>query len=202
MYGTGVQDGRRLKHRSCPPVQESKNPPLSSMLLLRLLQKLVRTLNSDGTPGQVAVGIALGSALGLTPLFNLHNLLIVAAVFLLNLSFPAAMLGWIFFAPIGFLFDPWFDAIGEALLADAAALVPMWTTLYNVPVVPLSNYNNTVVLGSLIGWLVLVVPIFLLARWGVGWYRAKILPRLLKTRLFKFVRASKLYNLFQLFQTD
>jgi uncharacterized protein (TIGR03546 family) len=172
------------------------------MLLLRLLQKLVKTLNSDGTPGQVAVGIALGSALGLTPLVNLHNLLIIAGVFLLNVSFPAAMLGWIFFAPIGFLLDPWFDAIGRALLADTAALVPMWTTLYNMPVVPLSNYNNTVVLGSLIGWVVLVVPIFYGARWGVGLYRAKVLPRLLETRLFKVVRASKLYNVYQLFQTD
>jgi len=172
------------------------------MLLLRLLQKLIKTLNSEGTPGQVAVGIALGSALGLTPLVNLHNLLIVAAVFLLNVSFPAAMLGWILLTPVGFLLDPWFDAIGDALLADSAALVPVWTTLYNMPVVPLSNYNNTVVLGSLIGWAVLVVPIFYLSRWGVGWYRARILPRLLETKLFKVVRASKLYNVYQLFQTD
>jgi len=172
------------------------------MLLLRLLQKLIKTLNSDGTPGQVAVGIALGSALGLTPLLNLHNLLILAAVFLFNVSFPAAMLGWILFTPVGFLLDRWFDAIGGALLAGAAPLTPLWTALYNIPVVPLSNYNNTVVLGSLIGWVVLVVPIFYLARWGVAWYRAKILPRLLATKLFKVVKASKLYNVYQLFQTD
>ncbi len=172
------------------------------MLLLRLLQRLVKTLNSDGTPGQVALGIAIGSALGLTPLVNLHNLLIIGAVFLFNVSFPAAMLGWIAFAPIGFLFDPWFDAIGNAFLADATSLVPLWTTLYNVPVVPLSNYNNTVVLGSLVGWVVLFAPIFFVARLGVARYRTHVLPRLLNTRIFKFIRASKLYNLYQLFQTD
>lgn len=172
------------------------------MLLLRLLQKLVRTLNSDGTPGQVAVGIAMGSALGLTPLVNLHNVLIIAAAFLLNVSLPAVMLGWILFAPIGFLFDPWFDALGRVLLADTPGLVPMWTALYNIPVVPLSNYNNTVVLGSLIGWIILAAPIFYLARWGVGSYRTKVLPRLLDTKVFKLMKASKLYNLYQLFQTD
>jgi len=52
------------------------------MLPLKLLQQLVRTLNSDGTPGQVAAGIALGAAFGLTPL------------------------------PAGFALDPLFDAIG------------------------------------------------------------------------------------------
>lgn len=172
------------------------------MLLLRFLQRLVKTLNSDGTPGQVALGIAMGSALGLTPLVNLHNLLIIGAVFLFNVSFPAAMLGWIVFAPIGFLFDPWFDAIGNALLTDATSLVPLWTALYNVPVIPLSNYNNTVVLGSLVGWVVLFAPIFFVARLGVAWYRTQVLPRLLNTRIFKFVKASKLYNFYQLFQTD
>ena len=72
----------------------------------------------------------------------------------------------------------------------------------NVPVIPLSNYNNTVVLGSLVGWVVLFAPIFFVARLGVAWYRTQVLPRLLNTRIFKFVRASKLYNFYQLFQTD
>ena len=162
----------------------------------------MKTLNSDGTPGQVAVGIALGSALGLTPLLNLHNLIVVAAVFLLNVSLPAAMLGWILFTPMGFALDPWFDTVGRALLAETPGLVPLWTTLYNVPVVPLSNYNNTVVLGSLIGWIVLVLPIFYVARWAVGVYRTKVLPRLRRTAIFRMVKASKLYNLYQLFETD
>ena len=86
------------------------------MLLIRIIQKLVRTLNSDGTPGQVALGIALGSAFGLTPIGNLHNLLILAVVFIFNVSFPAAMLGWIFFAPVGFLLDPVFNGCTGILI--------------------------------------------------------------------------------------
>lgn len=172
------------------------------MLLLRLLQKLVKTLNSDGTPTQVAVGIAMGSALGVTPLLNLHNLLIIAAVFLFNVSVPAAMLGWIVFTPVGFILDPWFHAIGGWLLADSPGLVSVWTALYNMPVVPLSNYNNTVVLGSLVGWIALVLPIFYGARWGVGRYRAHVLPRIRNSRIFRIVKASKLYNIYQLFRVD
>jgi uncharacterized protein (DUF2062 family) len=43
------------------------------LTLLELLQSLVKTLHSDGTPTQIAAGVALGAALGLTPIANLHN---------------------------------------------------------------------------------------------------------------------------------
>ncbi len=172
------------------------------MLLLRLLQRLITTLNSEGTPAQVASGIALGSVLGLTPLLNLHNLIVLGIIFLFNVSFPAAMLGWILFAPLGFLFDPVFHAIGDGLLGGAGALVPVWTALYNLPVIPLSNYNNTVVLGSLVGWMALVFPVYFLAKRGVAAYRAKVLPRIRQSRFFKVMKASKLYNIYRLFHAE
>ena len=172
------------------------------MLLLRLLQRLIATLNSEGTPAQVASGIALGSLLGLTPLFNLHNLLVLGVIFLFNVSFPAAMLGWVFFAPVGFLLDPVFHRIGEALLGGAGVLRPVWTALYNLPVIPLFNYNNTVVLGSLVGWLLLVVPIYMLAKRGLAAYRTRVLPRIQQSRFFKVMKASKLYSLYRLFRAE
>lgn len=172
------------------------------MLLLKLLQQLIKTLNSEGTPGQVAAGIALGSVLGLTPLVNLHNLVAAAAIMLSNVSFPAAMLGWVLFLPAGFALDPLFDQVGQALLIRAAPLESLWTGLANVPVIPLSNFNNTIVLGSFVSWALLTVPVYLLARWGVGQYRIKVFPRLASTRLFQAVRASRVYNLYRLFQTD
>jgi uncharacterized protein (TIGR03546 family) len=172
------------------------------MLLIRLLQKLVATLNSEGTPAQVAAGIALGSIFGLTPLVNLHNVLMFACIAVFNVSFPAAMLGWIIFQPIGFLLDPVFDSVGTALLIRTPDLVPTWTTLYNLPVVPLSNYNNTVVLGSLMGWVVLGVPIFFAARFGVARYREVVLSRLKRTKIYQVVKASKIYNVYRLFRPE
>ena len=168
--------------------------------LLKLLQSLVRALHSEGTPQQVAAGIALGSALGLTPLLSLHNLLIVAAIFLLRVSVPGAILGWLIALPLGFLLDPLFDTAGSALLIDAGPLQPVWTAIYNTPVLSLSNVNNTVVLGSVVAWLLLAFPIFLLARAGVRRYRATLGPRIERSRAVRAVRATKLYNLFRLFQ--
>ncbi len=168
--------------------------------LLKLFQSFVRALHSDGTPQQVAAGVALGAALGLTPLLSLHNLLIVAAIFLLRVSVPGAILGWLVMLPVGFLLDPLFDAVGSALLIDTGGLQPVWTAIYNTPVLSLSKVNNTVVLGSVVGWVALAFPIYLLARAAVRGYRATLGPRIERSRVVRAVRATKLYNFYRLFQ--
>ncbi len=172
------------------------------MTILSLVQKLVKTLNSEGTPGQVAVGIALGAALGLTPLMNLHNLLILLAAMVLQVTFPAVLLGWALFLPLGFLLDPLFHEVGTLLLMDAGGLRPIWTALYNAPVMALTGFNNTVVLGSFVSWVLLFTPIYFAARWGVARYRETIYRRLERSRLFKAVKASKAYNLYRLFRPE
>ena len=169
------------------------------MLVLKLIQSLFKALHSEGTPGQLAAGLALGSILGLTPLFNLHNAVVFALIMVLNVSFAGAMLGWAVFVPVGFLLDPVFDWIGRTLLLDTPALRPVWTALYNAPVVPLTNFNNTIVLGSLVFALVAWLPLFFASRWGVVRYRATVAERVKRSALYRTVVASKLYNLYRLF---
>jgi uncharacterized protein (TIGR03546 family) len=167
--------------------------------LLKLLQSLVKTLHSDGTPGQIAAGVALGAALGLTPIANVHNVLIVLLLAVLNVSFAAGLFAWALFVPVGFLLDPVFDRIGRALLVDTPALQPLWTTWDNTPGLALTNFNNTVVLGSIVGWLVLAPPIFALSRVGVIRYRATVGARVRSTALYKAITASRAYNVYRWF---
>jgi uncharacterized protein (TIGR03546 family) len=169
------------------------------LTLLKLIQSIIRTLHSEGTPGQVALGIALGSALGLTPLLNVHNLVILSCIVLLNVSFGGGMLGWALFVPVGFILDPLFHAVGLRLL-QSPALREMWTAWYNTPWLPFTNFNNTVVLGSVVGWIVLTVPIFFGARWGVARYRATIGERVRQSKVYKAITASQVYNWYRIFR--
>jgi uncharacterized protein (TIGR03546 family) len=169
------------------------------LALLKLIQSLIKTLHSAGTPGQVAAGMALGSALGLTPLMNVHNLVIFSLLVLLNVSFGGGMLGWMLFVPVGFLLDPVFDSIGSQLLL-APSLRPLWTDWTNTPVLPFTNFNNTIVLGSFVAWVVLAVPIFFAARYGVAKYRATVGERVRQSRWYKAVTASQVYNVYKLFR--
>jgi uncharacterized protein (TIGR03546 family) len=169
--------------------------------LIKLIQSIIKTLHSAGTPGQVAAGMALGSALGLTPLMNLHNLIVLSLLVLLNVSFGGGMLGWALFVPVGFLLDPLFHAVGLQLL-QAESLRGFWTTLTNAPVIPWTNFNNTVVLGSVIFWLVMAIPIFFAARYGVARYRATVGERVRQSRFYKAVTASKVYDVYRLFRPE
>ncbi len=172
------------------------------MLVLKLLQSLVKALHSEGTPGQVAAGIALGSILGLTPLVNLHNLIVAALILMLNVSVPGALLGWALTVPLGFALDPAFDAVGQQLLMDTPALAPLWTTLANTPVVPLTNFTNTVVMGSLASALLLVTPIYFGSRWAVRRYRETLGERVKQSGLYRAMTASRLYGIYRMFRPD
>ena len=167
--------------------------------LIKLMQSLIGALHSEGTPGQLAAGIVLGSFLGLTPLVNIHNAVIFAALVLLNVSFAGGMLGWALFIPFGFLLDPLFDWIGHTLLFTPS-LTPFFTSLYNMPIVPLTNFNNTVVLGSFVFAVVLAVPLYVAARLGVTRYRATIGARVRQSRFYQTVMASKVYNVYKMFR--
>ncbi len=170
------------------------------LALLKFLQSLVKTLHSDGTPNQIAAGFALGAALGLTPLVNLHNLIVIILLALLNVSFGAGLLGMVVFVPVGFMLDPVFDQIGRSLLVDSPSLRPFWTALDNTPILALAHLGNTVVLGSLLGWIVLALPIFFGCRLFVHRYRATIAPWLEKTRIYQSVVASQFFNVYRWFQ--
>ena len=167
--------------------------------LVKLIQSLIGALHSEGTPGQLALGIALGSIMGLTPLMNIHNAIVFAAIVLLNVSFAGGMLGWALFVPIGFLLDPLFDWIGHQVLM-AESLRGVWTSLYNTPIVPLTNFNNTIVLGSLVFSLLLLVPLFFATRWAVARYRVTVGERVRQSKFYRAVMASKVYTVYKMFQ--
>lgn len=168
--------------------------------ILKLLQSLFNTLHSEGSPAQIAGGIALGAALGLTPLVNVHNLVVVLLLMVFNVSFGAGLLAWGLFVPVGFALDPVFDRIGRTLLLETPALTPTWTAWYNTPGMPYTNFNNSIVLGSVVAWLVLFLPLFAASWWLVLLYRRTWGERVKRSRFYKTLAASKAYNFYRMFE--
>jgi uncharacterized protein (TIGR03546 family) len=170
------------------------------LALLKLLQSLAKTLHSEGTPTQIGLGVALGAALGLTPIANAHNLLVLLLLAVLNVSFGAGMLAWGVFVPVGFMLDPLFDRVGQWLLVDVTSLRPVWTVWDNTPILALTNFNNTVVLGSVVVWLALFVPIWFASRLAVIRYRLTLGERIRNSHFYKVLSASQVYNVYRWFR--
>jgi uncharacterized protein (TIGR03546 family) len=109
------------------------------------------------------------------------------------------MLGMALFTPLGFLLDPLFDKVGLALLS-APGLQRLWTGWYNIPLVPFTNFNNSVTLGSFVLWVVLALPIYVGAKVGIARYRATYGARVMNSRFMKGLKASKVYNVYSWFR--
>ena len=123
-----------------------------------------------------------------------------ALLAVLNVSFGAGMLAWAVFVPVGFMLDPLFHRVGHWLLIDATSLRPLWTTWDNTPVLAVTNFNNTVVLGSVVIWLLLFVPIYLASRFAVVRYRATLGERVRQSHFYKVLSASQAYNVYRWFR--
>lgn len=170
------------------------------LALLKLIHSIAKTLHSEGTPAQIAGGVALGAALGLTPLMNLHNAVVVILLCIINVSFGAGLLGMALFAPLGFLFDPVFDRVGRTLLMDMPSLRPMFVWIDEQPVLAFANLTNTVVLASVVAWLVAFLPIFLLTRLLVLRYRASIGAWFVKSPVYRALSATKAVDVYNWFR--
>jgi uncharacterized protein (TIGR03546 family) len=164
--------------------------------MIAMLAKLLKALNSDSAPGQVALAFALAVITGLTPLFSLHNILILLIACILRINFGAFILGTLFFSGLAYLIDPAAVSMGESILTNASYQV-FWTDLYQSDFWRATRFNNTLVLGSLVVALIAFIPVLLLSRWLILAYRHKLMAWVDKLKIIKLLKASKFYKVYQ-----
>lgn len=162
-------------------------------LILKQLFALVKLLNSETGQNQIAAGVAAGFILGMTPALSLQSILVFLCLFFFRIQIGMAFLSAFFFAFIAWLLDPVFHQVGTAVLS-MGALEGVFTTLYNMPIIPFTRFNNSVVMGSGVIALLLSPLIFFLSRSLVVKYRATVVAKLKQTKLWKAVQATSFYK--------
>lgn len=165
---------------------------------LSILANLAKLLQGGGDPRHVAAGFALGAAWGLVPKGNLFSVAFILLFFLFQVDKGVALLSALIFTTAGYLLDGPAHGIGLALLS-AGALKPLWTWLYGLPVVPLTRFNNTVVLGNLAMGIALYVPLYLIGKKGAVYYQERFAPVVAKWPLVKAVTGLRVVQLYRRF---
>ncbi|KAA3610526.1 MAG: TIGR03546 family protein [Calditrichaeota bacterium] len=161
---------------------------------MQFIGKLITILHSGASPAQIAGGFVLGMIVGLTPFWSLHNLLVLFVIIILNVNIAISIASFALFSLFAYLFDPLFHSFGYFLLVDLSFMQGFYTMLYNIQIVALSRFNNTVVMGSLVTSLILLIPVFGLTKNGVIKYRDTVLERFEKLKVVKAVKGTKLYG--------
>ncbi len=139
-----------------------------------IINKLFNILRYEVSPSQISLSLILGMFLGFLHLSNLLSLFIIMLILLLNVNISISLIGLIIFWLLSILFNSLFHNIGYALLVDATLLKGFWTLLYNLPIVPLTKFNNTIVMGGLVFSIVFTIPVFILSRFVVIKYRKNL----------------------------
>lgn len=165
-------------------------------LIMRYVAKLLKALASEASPGQIAGGIILGMIIGLTPVSSLHNVFIVLLILVLKVNIGMAILSFTIFSGIAYLADPLFHSFGVWLL-EMESMQQTWTNMYNNEWIALTNFYNTVVIGSFVTAILLCIPTFPLAKYGVVQYREHIHEKVQKLKLVKAFKTTRFYTIYQ-----
>ena len=163
--------------------------------MLTMIAKLLKALNSEASPSQISLAFVLGMILGLTPLWSMHNILVVSLALVLRINLTGFLLSWGVFSGFAYLLDPAFVALGENLLTNTD-LKATWSSLYVSDVWRVTRFNNTLVLGSLLVSLGLAIPAFFIFNFLIRQYRDKIFAWVQKSKLMHMLKANKLYKLY------
>jgi len=137
------------------------------------LRIFVRLLRAGGTPNGLALGFALGMMLGLLPKGNLTALGLSLLVLALEVNLTAVAAATLLFSWVAVATDPLAHRLGWAILT-LPSCQSAFAKLYELPLVPWTALNNTVVLGSLVLSLVLFYPVYRLSWLGFTGYQTWI----------------------------
>lgn len=166
------------------------------MFLVNAIARLIFLLHSAAAPSQLAAGFVLGMIIGFTPSLPI-NALVVLMIIIINVNLGAALLAMLVFRALAYVIDPLLHGLGSFLLIDLEPLNGMWTFLYNTPFVPYTGFNNTVVLGSIVLSLLLIVPVYMASVRMVFLYRRDYADKVRKLPVVKAIRASFVYGIYQ-----
>lgn len=162
-------------------------------LLLKQIFQFFRLLNADNGTNQLAAGLACGLILGFSPFLSLQTLIILICCFFFRIQLGGALLSAFFFKFVAYLFDPVTDSLGRSVL-ESETLHPLFVELYNIPFVPMTRFNNSIVMGSAILGLIFLIPAFFLFKKGIIKYRATVVARYKQSKFWKMWAGTSFYK--------
>ncbi len=130
--------------------------------LKEIIAALVSTLKEHHDPHGIALGVAIGSFIGITPLYGLHTILCVVALFLIpRANKLAILLGTNISLPPTIATITWtsYD-IGRILLVNKYYPPLSWEYLRNFKISRLSEFFYPLLVGSIVLGLLVAIALY------------------------------------------
>ena len=137
------------------------------------IKKIWNALNHAGKPWQISLAIAFGMIVGFTPLVSLHNIIILVFLLVLNIHIGVFALSISLFGILGLVLDPLFATFGTTIL-NSTSFYELFTSLYNTSFGQISQFNNTILMGSFVVSIALFPIVYILFSFLIVKYRSLI----------------------------
>lgn len=158
--------------------------------------KIIKAINSEQGPWQLSFAVSLALVLGFTPLWSVHNVIVLLCAFIFRVHLATFFVFWALFSGIAYMIDPWFHQIGLSLLTQPG-MQATWTAMYQNDFWLVTHFNHTITLGSLLVALIAFFPVAVFFRFSVVKYRASMMPWFNKLKVVQVLKASRVYELYQ-----
>jgi len=160
--------------------------------MIKGIAKLILALNGNVSKTQIAAGFAWGILLGLIPVGNAFWIVLFLVSFFFTHHHGGKIAALAIIKVLYPLIAYPIDSVGWFVL-HMDSLTGFFTKLYNMPFVPFTKFNNTLVMGGLTSGIILWLPIFFLFITIIPIYRNTLGP---KIRNSKIVQAIVKFPLF------
>ncbi len=129
---------------------------------IKQLLSLRKAILGRANPSELAWGLAIGLAIGLVPKGNLISLLLIGTAVSLRINHGMVALSAVAFSFMAAQFDPITHQMGAGILQDPQVRMQLdrW---WGAPLVPWTDLNNTVVMGSTVLAMIGMIPAFVVS---------------------------------------
>ncbi|OJF77753.1 MAG: TIGR03546 family protein [Treponema sp. CETP13] len=151
-------------------------------MFLKYIVRILKSLNSNAHPGEIAHACALGVLLGFMP----KNNALWWLIFIFTLFMRINKGSYFIFIIIGSLFAPlldsFFDAFGYLILT-----IPTFESVFSawleIPFISFTKFNNTVVMGSFLTGVIVYIPMYMIIRIFIKIWRKYIASKFSNSRI-------------------
>ena len=164
--------------------------------MIKKVVKLVKALNGNLKKEQIAAGFSWGVLLALIPAGNVFWVALFACSFFFKHHHWTKILIMSLFKLFMGLLNPLVDMVGWEVL-HIETLQPLYTMLYNMPFVPFTRFNNTLVAGGLVSGLILWLPVFFLMMLFIPFYRNTLISKIRGSKVYKAIIKFPLYPILE-----
>ncbi len=153
-------------------------------MIIKWIIKIFKAINSNKKPNELAAGVAFGLLLALIPGNNLLWIALFILTFFLKINLSMEFVFLAIFKLFIFILDPVLHGVGLFAL-NFKIFESFYTNLYNTPILPYTEFNNTIVMGGLLTGILLWYPIYKLSHIAILKYRDIILSKIKSSKIYR-----------------